>query len=109
VIVARRIIDLAIGALMELRGCSEGEAARELVLAGGETALGTEGIARALVNVVGGGRGDVADPEGVAAVGRWRHLLGARVELDPARQDYFAGVANDIMIRYGGVNDDIRC
>jgi len=104
---ARRIIDMATGALMELRGCSEPEAVRELVLAGRATGLGTERIARALINVLVDDSGDDADPDRVAAVGRWRHLLAARA--DTAPQDNPAVVANDITIRYGGVNDDFRC
>ena len=104
---ARRIIDMATGALMELRGCSEPEAVRELVLAGRETGLGTERIARALVNVLVDDSGDDADPDRVAAVGRWGHLLAARAGTAP--QDNPAVVANDITIRYGGVNDYARC
>jgi hypothetical protein len=104
---ARRIIDMAIGASMELRGCSEPEAVRELVLAGRETGLGTERIARALVNVLAQESGGDADPDRVAAVGRWRHLLDARAGTAP--RDNPAVVVNDITIRYGGVNDYIRC
>ena len=104
---ARRIIDMATGALMELRGCSQPEAVGELVLAGRETGLGTERIARALVNVLPDESGDDADPDRVAAVVRWRHLLAARA--DAAPRDNPAVVANDITIRYGGVNDYVRC
>ena len=107
VMAARRIIDMAIGALMELRGCSEPEAVRELVLAGRETGLNTERIARALVNVLAQESGGDADPDRVAAVGRWKHLLDARA--DTAPRDDPAVVVNDITIRYGGVNDYIRC
>ena len=106
-IAARRNIDMAIGALRELRGCPEREAVRELSLAGRETGLGTERIARALVNVLADKSGGVPDPERVAAVGRWRHLLAARA--DTAPQDNPAVVADDITIRYGGVNDSVRC
>ena len=106
-IAARRNIDMAIGALRELRGCPEREAVRELSLAGRETGLGTERIARALVNVLADESGGVPDPERVAAVGRWRHLLAARA--DTAPHDNPAVVPDDITIRYGGVNDYVRC
>ena len=60
---------------MRLRGCSQPEAVGELKFAGRETGLGTERIARALVNVLADENGDVPDPDRVAAVNRWRHLL----------------------------------
>jgi hypothetical protein len=100
---ARRIIDMATGALMELRGCSETEAVRELVLAGRETGLGTQRIARALVNGFADENGRVTDPDRVAAVGRGRPLLDARA--DAAPRDDPAVVSTDITILYGGVND----
>ena len=71
----RRIIDMAIGALRELRRCSEREAVRELILAGRETGFGTERIARALLNVLIDESGGDADPDRVAAGRRWQHLL----------------------------------
>ena len=85
----------------------EREAVREVSLAGRETGLGTERIARALVNVLADKSAGVPDPERVAAVGRWRHLLAARA--DTARQDNPAVVADNITIRYGGLNDSVRC
>ena len=88
---ARRNIDMATGALRELRGCPEREAVRELSLAGRETGLGTQRIARALINVLADESGRVTDPDRVAAVGRWRHLLAARA--DTAPQDNPAVVA----------------
>jgi hypothetical protein len=45
VIPARANIDVAIGALRELRGCSDRKAVRDLSLAGRETGLGTRRIA----------------------------------------------------------------
>jgi len=107
VMAAHRIIDMAIGVLRELRGCSEREAVRELNLAGRETGLGTQRIARALVNVFADENGRVTDPDRVAAVDRWRPLLAARAAVAP--QDNPAVVATDITIRYGGVNDYFRC
>ena len=83
VMAAHRTIDMAIGALRELRGCSERDAVRELVLAGRETGLGTQRIAHALVNVLADESGGVTDPDRVAAVNRWRHLLDARAGWKP--------------------------
>jgi hypothetical protein len=108
VMAAHRTIDMAIGVLRELRGCSEREAVRELNLAGRETGLGTQRIARALVNVFADENGRVTDPDRVAAVNRWRPLLDARAGWKPTSQDDPAA-ANNITIRYGGVNDHIRC
>jgi hypothetical protein len=105
---AHRTIDMAIGALRELRGCSEWDAARELNLAGRETGLGTQRIAHALLNVLADKSGGVADPDRVAAVNRWRPLLDARAGWKPTSQDNPAA-ANNATIRYGGVNDYIRC
>jgi hypothetical protein len=107
-IAARRNIDVAIGALRELRGCSEAEAVRELSLAGRETGLGTRRIALALLNVLADESGGVADPDRVAAVSRWTHLLDARAALKQISADSPAA-ANNNTIRYGGVNDYIRC
>ena len=105
---AHRIIDMAIGVLRELRGCSEREAVRELNFAGRETGLGTQRIARVLVNVFADENGRVTDPDRVAAVNRWRPLLDARAGWKPTSQDDPAA-AKDITIRYGGVNDYVRC
>jgi hypothetical protein len=107
-IAARRNIDMAIGALRELRGCSEREAVRELSLAGRETGLGTRRIALALLNVLADRHRGVADPDRVAAIGRWTHLLDARAASTPRSADS-PTTATDVTIRYGGVNDYIRC
>jgi pimeloyl-ACP methyl ester carboxylesterase len=108
VMAAHRTIDMAIGVLRELRGCSERDAVRELVLAGRETGVGTQRIAHALVNVLADENGRATDPDRVAAVNRWRPLLDARAGWKPTSQDDPAA-ANNITIRYGGVNDYIRC
>jgi alpha/beta hydrolase fold len=98
VIAARRNIDMAIGALRELRGCTEAEAVRELTLAGRETGLGTRRIALAPLNVLAYENGGAADPDRVVAVSRWRHLLGARTASKPISGDSPAA-ASDIRVR----------
>jgi ANTAR domain len=70
---SRRVIDLAIGILMGLRGCSEREAFDDLVNAVHETSIGPAGLAGALVDLVGGARGDV--PHRSEAMHVWGHVL----------------------------------
>ena len=74
---SRRMIDLAIGILMGLRGCSEREAFDDLVNAVHETKIGPAGLATALAHLVGG-KGDGVPHEAEAAL-VWGHLLASRV------------------------------
>ena len=71
---SRRVIDLAIGILMGLRRCSEGEAFDDLIDAVHETGIGPAGLAEALTHTVGG--------EGIAShqsevIRVWGHLLNS--------------------------------
>ena len=70
---SRRVIDLAIGILMGLRGCSEREAFDDLVDAVHETGIGPAGLAAALTHVVGG-KGEVV-PHQPEVIRVWGHLL----------------------------------
>lgn len=74
---SRRVIDLAIGILMGLRGCSEREAFDDLVDAVHQTGVGPASLAGALVDLVGGTGGHVRHR--TEAMDRWGHVLTARV------------------------------
>jgi len=74
---SRRGIDLAIGILMGLRGCSERDAFDDLVKAVHDTGIGPAALAKALAHLVGG-KGDGVPHQTEAAV-LWGHLLAARV------------------------------
>ncbi|MCV7136181.1 ANTAR domain-containing protein [Mycobacterium hodleri] len=74
---SRRMIDLAIGILMGLRGCSERDAFDDLVKAVHETGIGPGALATALAHLVGGKGEAVAHQTEAALV--WGHLLAARV------------------------------
>lgn len=74
---SRRVIDLAIGILMGLRGCSEGDAFDELVNAVHETGVGPAGLATALAQLVAGTGDDI--PHRSEAALMWGHLLVSRV------------------------------
>ncbi|MCV7228942.1 ANTAR domain-containing protein [Mycolicibacterium komossense] len=76
---SRRVIDMAIGVLMGLRGCSERDAFDDLANAVHETGLGLGALARALVDLVG----NAEDAEHHAeAMHMWGYLLIGR--LSPA-------------------------
>lgn len=72
---SRRVIDLAIGILMGLRRCSEGEAFDDLVDAVHKTGIGPAGLAEALTHVVGG---EGIAPHQSEVIRVWGHLLTAR-------------------------------
>jgi hypothetical protein len=76
---SRRVIDVAIGVLMGLRGCSEKDAFDDLVNAVHETGIGLGGIAGALVDLVGGAGG--ASAHRTEAVHHWGHLLAPSLTL----------------------------
>jgi pimeloyl-ACP methyl ester carboxylesterase len=103
----RWIVDAAVGALMELRACPQRDAFGELVLAGRETGLGTEQIARALIDFLADDEGQ--GPNHVAAVSRWRHLRNARARSHPTLHDEPEPVASGAVICYSGVDDSTRC
>ncbi|HEV7418932.1 MAG TPA: ANTAR domain-containing protein [Mycobacterium sp.] len=74
---SRRVIDVALGILMGLRGCSEQEAFDDLVGAVHATGVGPGTLARALVAVVGGASGHV--PHQAEAMQRWGHVMADRI------------------------------
>ena len=74
---SRRMIDLATGILMGLRGCSERDAFDDLVKAVHRTGIGPAALATALAHLVGG-KGDGVPHQTEAAL-VWGHLLAARV------------------------------
>ncbi|WP_328358153.1 ANTAR domain-containing protein [Mycobacterium sp. NBC_00419] len=73
---SRRVIDLATGILVGLRGCSEQEAFAELVAAVHRTGVGLGAIARALVAITG--PADQSVPHQAEAFDLWADLLAAR-------------------------------
>jgi len=73
---SRRVIDLATGILVGLRGCSEREAFAELVAVVQRTGIGLGSLARALVAIVGSS--DDAAPYQSEAFDAWADLLAAR-------------------------------
>lgn len=74
---SRRVIDLATGVLVALRGCSEREAFEELAAAVHHTGVGIGSLAAALVALTGGRPGPV--PSTSQALDVWGDLLAARV------------------------------
>lgn len=74
---SRRVIDVAIGILMGLRGCSERAAFDDLVKAVHETGVGPSALATALAHLVGGTGDGVAHQTEAALM--WGHLLTARI------------------------------
>lgn len=70
------MIDIAIGILMGLRGCSELDAFEELANAVRETGIGLGGLAGALVDLVGNVEG--AFPHRDEAIRVWGHLVADR-------------------------------
>ncbi|MCI4675251.1 ANTAR domain-containing protein [Candidatus Mycolicibacterium alkanivorans] len=73
---SRRVIDLATGILVGLRGCSERDAFAELVAAVQRTGIGVGSIARALVAIAGSS--DDSVPYQAEAFDLWADLLAAR-------------------------------
>lgn len=76
---SRRVIDVAIGILMGLRGCSEQQAFDDLVGAVHDTGLGLGALARALMDLVDDS--EVPFPHRSEAMQRWGYLMGRRVSL----------------------------
>jgi hypothetical protein len=74
---SRRVIDLATGVLVALRGCSEREAFEELAAAVQRTGVGIGSLAAALVALAGGRPGPV--PNTSQALDVWGDLLAAGV------------------------------
>jgi|EndMetStandDraft_8_1072994.scaffolds.fasta_scaffold07306_6 hypothetical protein len=73
---SRRVIDLATGILVGLRGCSEQAAFAELVTVVQRTGIGLGSIARALVAIAGSS--DESVPYTAEAFDVWADLLAAR-------------------------------
>ena len=78
---SRREIDLAIGILVGLRGCSERDAFAELVAVVQHTGIGLGSIARALVAIASSS--DESVPHQTEAFDAWADLLAAREFLRP--------------------------
>lgn len=73
---SRREIDLAIGVLMGVRGCSAEKALETLVDATRVSGVGLGGVSRALLSVVMGG-GEPTEPTVTnQAATHWKALLG---------------------------------
>jgi hypothetical protein len=82
---SRRIIDVAVGVLVALRGCTEDEAFEDLAHAVHETGVGPGSIARALVELAMGASSDTSDCHR-QALGVWGPLLERRMPtVDAAR------------------------
>ncbi len=73
---SRRVIDVAIGILMGVRGCTEREAFDDLASAVRQTGLGLGAIAGALVDLVGGAGG--VSPNRDQALDVWGQMLASR-------------------------------
>ncbi|WP_178360524.1 ANTAR domain-containing protein [Mycolicibacterium hippocampi] len=73
---SRRVIDVAIGILIGVRGCTEREAFDELAGAVRQTGVGLGAIAGALVDLVAGAGG--ASPHRDQALDVWGHMLACR-------------------------------
>lgn len=76
---SRRVIDMAIGVLIGLRGCSEREAFDEIVRAVHETGVGPGSIAHALVELATGAA--ESSPHHAKARRLWGDLVAARLAL----------------------------
>jgi hypothetical protein len=76
-VASRHVIDLALGILMGLRGCSQKEAFDELVAAVHDTGIGPGTLARALVDLVEDS-GAPPVPHRYDASQRWGYLLAPR-------------------------------
>ncbi|CPS55618.1 ANTAR domain-containing protein [Mycobacteroides abscessus] len=73
---SRRVIDLATGILMGLRGCSEQEAFNDLVATMHETGSGPDTLAQALIDLVTGS--PATSPHHAEAIRQWGRLLPDR-------------------------------
>lgn len=69
---SRQVIDIAVGILIGLRGCSRGQAFDELVRVVHQTGIGLGTIASGLVAVAGGS----ASAEHAEAFSAWGELIG---------------------------------
>lgn len=73
-VTSRRVIDIAIGVLVGLRGCSERQAFDELVAVVKETGLGLGRVASGLVALAGGS----SSADHAEAYTAWGELIRAR-------------------------------
>lgn len=71
---SRREIDLAIGVLMGVRGCSAEKALETLVDATRVSGVGLGGVSRTLLSVISGD-GDPSRPTAAEALAHWNALL----------------------------------
>lgn len=77
---SRHVIDVAIGILMGLRGCSERQAFNELVRVVNQTGLGIGSVSSGLVALVGG----TASARDAEAFNAWGELIQRRETLTRA-------------------------
>ena len=89
---SRRTIDVAIGILMGLRGCSKNEAVNEFASAVYETGIGSAELGRALADLASGNE---SAPHRAEALHRWGRLLALR--------------GRAVRIRYGPYNESTIC
>ncbi len=110
----RHQIDVAVGLLMGLRGCSHSEADNEFRTAVSETGLSAEALARAFVSTAGEATDPVDATDSDDAAGqvsprlvvqsRWQPLLAARgLDHEPA------SIPAGLRVRYGPENDAVMC
>jgi ANTAR domain len=72
---SRQVIDVAVGILIGLRGCSQREAFNELAAAVRASGVGLTATARALVELANGASASPLHRQ--EAMKRWGHLLAA--------------------------------
>ena len=69
---ARTQIDVAVGVLIALCGCSEAQCFQRIADAVRDTGVGLSGVCHALISLVSGGTDTRADP---TALNHWRHTI----------------------------------
>jgi hypothetical protein len=100
----RREIEVAIGVLMGLRGCSHGEAVNEYLDAVHETGTRAPELGRALIDLASGD--ESSSPHRTEAQRRWGHLVTLR-GLGSTKND--GTVADTVRVRYGPDNTTTTC
>lgn len=96
-------IDVAIGVLAELRGCSTDEALNDLVDGVHQTGVSAEDLGSALVDLATGNQPPCHEAE---AVQRWGHLLALRGRTGDHGEH---AVNTTVRVRYAPQNDSTMC
>jgi hypothetical protein len=100
---SREQIEVAVGVLMGLRGCSLDEAARDLIDGAHETDISPDDLGHALIDLASGRQPPSHSTE---ALQRWGHLLALRGRTG----DYNAGAVDPaVRVRYGPENQSTIC